>query len=75
MSWHNLPSTTFSIPVAVVGVLIAPVGLLEVFISGEGRIKTLLFPTEMMFRTTSAGIPFDDTNDLEMTQEEVTHER
>lgn len=61
----------FSIPVAVIDAHLASMGLLNVFISNEGPIETLLFPNESMSCTTSAGVLFDDANDLEMIRQDI----
>jgi hypothetical protein len=60
-----------SIPVAIIGALLASTGLYDAFKPDQGPVKMLLFPKEIMSRTTSAGLPFDDANDLEMIREKI----
>jgi hypothetical protein len=60
-----------SIPAAVIGALLASTGLYDAFKPDKGPVRMLLFPNETMYRTTSAGLPFDDENDLEMFRQDI----
>lgn len=65
---HDIPLVgPFSIPVAVTGALLSSVGLLDVFISDEVSIETLIFPNETVSRPQA----FDVANDLATIRQEI----
>lgn len=66
------PLAPFAIPVGVLGLMLAGTGLYDSFKGAQDPIGLLLFPGESLQRTTSIGLPFDDSNDLDMIQQVVS---